>query len=60
MVIKNKERRSANISLAIMFIGIIAALFPFASNIGIDEGWGIALAFVGAFIAITCFFVFLM
>ncbi|MEI6577977.1 MAG: hypothetical protein WCN92_00785, partial [Eubacteriales bacterium] len=60
MVIKYKERRSANISLAIMFIGIIAALFPFALNVGIDEGWGIALAFTGAFIAITCFFVFLM
>ena len=57
---KNKERRSANISLAIMLIGIFAAVFPFALNVGIDDGWGIFLAFAGGFIAITCFFVFLM
>ena len=57
---KNKERRSANISLFIMSIGIFATVFPFALNVGIDDGRGIFLAFAGGFIAVTCFFVFLM
>jgi len=58
--VKNKERRSANISLFIMFIGIFAAVFPFALNVGLDDGWGIFVAFAGAFIAVTGFFIFLM
>lgn len=60
MAIKNKERRNANISLTIMFFGVIAAIFPFLFKFGIDEGWGIFLAFAGAFLAIISFFVFLM
>lgn len=59
MPYKNKERKNANISLIIMFIGIIAVLLPFLSNADL-ESWGFAVAFIGMILAVTMFFVFLM
>ncbi|MFA6308457.1 MAG: hypothetical protein WC677_01740 [Clostridia bacterium] len=59
MVIKNKERRSANITLIILFIGLLAIFLPWLLNADMMD-WGFAVAFFGVIISLSCFFIFLM
>jgi len=59
MAYKNKERRSANVSLIIMVIGILAAALPFILNVDMVM-WGFGVAFIGGTTALITFFVFLM
>ncbi|MHB1453735.1 MAG: hypothetical protein ACYCYM_07270 [Saccharofermentanales bacterium] len=56
---KNKERRNARTSLIIMVIGMLAAVLPFALNADM-ESFGFGVSFIGAILALTCFFVYLM
>ena len=56
---KNNERRSARISFIIMFIGILAVVLPYVIKSDMDD-WGFGTAFIGAVVALTAFFVFLM
>lgn len=56
---KNKERRNARTSLIIMVIGILAAVLPFALNADM-ESFGFGVSFIGAILALICFFVYLM
>ncbi len=55
----NREKRSARISLAVMILGILALVVPSAIQADMMQ-WGFAVSFLGAVLAITAFFVFLM
>jgi ABC-type Fe3+-siderophore transport system permease subunit len=57
---KNKERRSANITLIIMMIGLIFVALPFIAKPNDMADWGFASIMIGGFVSITTFFVFLM
>jgi len=59
MAYKNKERRSANVSLIIILTGILAAALPFILKADLIR-WGFGVAFVGGSTALIAFFVFLM
>ena len=59
MAYKNKERKSANTSLIIMAVGILAAVLPSLLQADMMQ-WGYAVSFFGGMVALTAFFVFLM
>ena len=59
MAYKNKERRSATISLVIFLISAAAVAFPFLIDADM-ESWGFGVAFMGGIVGLTAFLVFLM
>jgi DNA-binding transcriptional regulator of glucitol operon len=59
MAYKNKERKSANTSLILMIIGILAAALPTLLKADMNR-WGFGVSFMGGMLAVTTFFVFLM
>lgn len=57
---KNTERRSANVCLALMSSGLVALILPSALDANMMQ-WGYAVSFVGGFVAFSfllCFFLF--
>jgi hypothetical protein len=59
MPLKNKDRRSAGISLFVMVLGFAAVVIPIvAPESGMD--WGYAAAFSGLIVGLTAFFAFLL
>lgn len=59
MDFKNKERKSANISLIILLISIIAVALPFVIDADMMD-WGYGVALIGVVVGLTSFIVFLM
>lgn len=59
MIKKNRERRSANICLLVMGLGLIPAATSFLWDPDLING-GAAALFIGGFITIIAFFTFLM
>ncbi|MCX7842298.1 MAG: hypothetical protein N2489_04405 [Clostridia bacterium] len=59
MARKNKERRSANICLAIALLGLAAIVIPLVLEMDMMNG-GYASIVIGAFVGLTGFLVFLM
>lgn len=59
MQVKNRERRDANISLIVLLIGGAMIGIPFLFEDSFMN-WGYASMFVGAIVALTAFFTFLM
>lgn len=59
MIRKNKERRSANVSLAVILLGFSGVVIPFMANFDMIKG-GYASIVIGAIVGITAFLIFLM
>lgn len=56
---KNRERRSANVSLIFLLLGIAMVAAPFAAKADMME-WGFASIFIGGFIVLVSFVCFLI